>query len=151
MGQDWIICLYVGDHASFGAHVLFLCNRNLFFSLPVVDFLNLPIIIALHLIVSEVFLSIVTDCTVLVFLLTLTRKFTPHEAVRMNEIKPKRLYAQHKEEQLRDKQMRSKPIYKTHNYCFPVENKTASNFHLAFTFTHTQLEHFLWMRQRGLW
>lgn len=38
----------------------------------------------------------------------------------------------------RDKQMRSKPDYKTHNYCFPVKRKTASNFQLLFTFTSTQ-------------
>lgn len=41
----------------------------------------------------------------------------------------------------------AKPNYETHNYCFPVEDKTASNFHLPFTFAHTQMEHFLWMRQ----
>lgn len=34
----------------------------------------------------------------------------------------------------------------THSYWFPVENKTASNFHHPFTFINPQMEHFLWMR-----
>lgn len=63
----------------------------------------------------------------------------------MNEIRPKGCKHSMRRKRCVTSKWELNPITKPTTIAFLL--KTASNFHLPFTVAHTQMEHFLWMRQ----